>query len=501
MVKIASQIRDLLRIQVEDEPLLKAQLAAMERQIPLLYIISLTSVWAVGLHFYGTAPLYLSLYLPIAMSVMVAIRMYGWVHRVPVVDPAIVIRKLKALVVLSVGLTVILSVWGWMLDGYANDLRRSHLAFFVAVILVSAAFALAQFPPAAISSISIGGLAFSSYCISTGHVVYMVLGVNFAVVLGVIAVLLVTFNKAFVQSVHAQDTMTRANDDMARMNALLIYHRDNLAIEVRRRTAELEAQAVMLEKALSQEKELNQMQNQFVSMVSHEFRTPLTVIDATARRVERRSDVMPSQEISERMVRIRSSVKRLSGLVERTLDASRLANGAIDYNPVRFDVRQMIDDIIERQMEETPDAVINLMTDRLPDMMSGDPNLIDHMFSNIVSNAVKYSQDNPFIEVSVKGEDDRLVFTVRDQGVGIPKDELARVTERFYRASTSGGIPGTGIGLNFVSSLVKMHNGCLCIDSEEGAWTEVSINLPLDGVTVKPVCGASCEPEQVTRTA
>ena len=205
---------------------------------------------------------------------------------------------------------------------------------------------------------------------------------------------------------------------------------------------------------------------------------------------------MASEEIEDRMTKVRSSVRRLSGLVDRTLDASKMANGAIEYNPVSFDVSKLLQDVLEHQSEVSPAAQIRLKTDCLPKEMMGDPHLIDHMFSNIISNAIKYSPDIPVIKVSLVGDGDRLTFTVKDHGVGIPRAELAKVTNRFYRASTSNGIPGTGIGLNFVASLVDMHNGCFCIDSEEGAWTKVSINLPIDGRTRKSVCGKSCSTDE-----
>ena len=494
---IKAQMRDLLRLRTEDEPLLRAQLHAMERQIPLLYIIILTNVWALGIHFLDTAPQYLTLYLPITTTFFIATRMVHWGKRAreeKSID--VVISKLKALFVLCVVITAILSGWAWSLDSYANDLQRAHITFFVAVILTSSAFALAQYPLAAVSSLWIGGLTFLSYSASGGSLVQFGLGVNFLVVLAIVTILLATFNKSFVASVHAQENMAKANAEMSNLNEQLIFHRDNLAQEVEKQTAELREQAVKLEQALSHEKELNQMQTRFVSMVSHEFRTPLTVIDATARRVERRHGSMASEEIEDRMTKVRSSVRRLSGLVDRTLDASKMANGAIEYNPVSFDVSKLLQDVLEHQSEVSPAAQIRLKTDCLPKEMMGDPHLIDHMFSNIISNAIKYSPDIPVIKVSLVGDGDRLTFTVKDHGVGIPRAELAKVTNRFYRASTSNGIPGTGIGLNFVASLVDMHNGCFCIDSEEGAWTKVSINLPIDGRTRKSVCGKSCSTDE-----
>ena len=493
-MKLKAYIAELGKIREDDEPLLYAQLEALERQIPLLYIVLLTNVWGIGLHFLSSAPIYLALILPVMLTIMVVIRFLSWTRRSKV-RPSIedVKRKLRALVVLGTMITVVLSCWGWSLDGYADALQRTHLSFFVATVIISSVFALAQFPPAAIWSMWLGGATFNLYCFSTGEPIYYGLGLNFAMVLGIISVLLLTSSRAFVQSVHTREAMAKANSDMSAMNEELTFHRDNLASEVKRRTAELEAQAVRLQEALSQEKELNQLQNQFVSMVSHEFRTPLTVIDATARRVARNGSGMSKEELVDRMSRVRSSVKRLSGLVERTLDASRLANGVIDYNPVAFALPAFIDEILDCHKEAAPQAEFRVTLSELPPTLTGDPQLIDHMLSNVLSNAIKYAPENPVIEVTASSDGECFRFTVRDNGVGIPKHDLDKVMNRFYRAKTSSGIPGTGIGLSFVSELVAMHKGCICIDSEEGKWTEVTISLPLDGVSARNHCGQSCK--------
>lgn len=493
-MQLRTYYSDLLRIREDDEPLLRAQLTAMERQIPLLYIIILTSVWGLAIHFQGDAPEYLTLWLPGALTFMVISRMATWIWRPTGKIPLrIVKRKLQALTLVTAVITGVLCGWAWGLDTYADDLQRTHVAFFVAIILPSAAFTLAQFPRAALISMFCGCVTFDSWVAMSGEPVMIGLGLIFTLVLVMIASLLKSIYGSFVESVHSQASMSRANAEMSRMNEELTFHRDNLASEVKRRTAELEEHALKLQQALAQEKELNALQNQFVSMVSHEFRTPLTVIDATARRVEKKASGMTQEELAERMSRVRSSVKRLSGLVERTLDASRLANGSIEYNPVSIDLPAFIDEVLDRQKEAATNVEFSVTATNLPATLTGDPQLIDHMLSNVLSNAIKYSPHDPVISITASADDVRFNFVVRDNGVGIPAGEIDKVMERFYRAKTSDGIPGTGIGLNFVAELVEMHNGCICIDSEEGEWTEVTISLPLDGRTCKEGCDRSCK--------
>lgn len=266
-----------------------------------------------------------------------------------------------------------------------------------------------------------------------------------------------------------------------RLHLEVRYHRDNLSTEVLKRTQELKEQTFRLEQALKQEKELNEMTNQFVSTVSHEFRTPLTIIDAVARRVSKRLHQMDEGELRERMDRIRDSAQRLSQMVESTLDAAKLASGQMAFNQEDVDVSQLLEDVIDRHREIAPGFKINVHRENVPDTIRADSRLLDHVFANLVSNAIKYSKDRPEVDVIIKGTGSHVDVRVRDRGVGIPKKELPHIAERFYRASTSKGIKGTGIGLNLVTQLVELHSGCFCIDSEEGEWTEVTVRLPITG--------------------
>jgi PAS domain S-box-containing protein len=259
----------------------------------------------------------------------------------------------------------------------------------------------------------------------------------------------------------------------------IVRHRDELSLMVEERTRVIRAQAFELEQALAAERELNQMQNKFISMVSHEFRTPLTIIDGTAQRLERKADGITPDQLRERAHAIRSTVARLAHLVERTLDASRLAANRIDLTPSEFGVRELIKDVCARQKEISPEHAFTLDLDGYPERLVGDQRLLDHVFANVVSNAAKYSAKNPVIEVRGGVEGGFAVLRVKDYGVGVPREEISKLFQQYVRAKTSTGIPGTGVGLHLVKMFVEMHHGWVRLDSEEGRWTEVTIALPL----------------------
>ena len=355
---------------------------------------------------------------------------------------------------------------------HGDATQRGHAIFFLAITLIVTVLALSALPYAAFACLIFCGAAFTVFLMTTQEITLVAISVSFLLNAGLIVILLANYWRAF-RGHHT------ALSSMRDLNAELEKSRDTLSAEVEKRTAELNIQKERLEEALAAERELNEMQNQFVSMVSHEFRTPLTIIDATARRVSRQAGQMPDAEVEARMDKIHKAVLRLSGMVERTLDASRIATGNIAFSPEPFSLSEMLADVVDRQRDISPAHVIDLEIENVPESYHGDPRLMDQILTNLISNAAKYSQEDPRVEVSMIGNDEAITLRIRDHGVGIPATELQNVSERFFRASTSKGIPGTGIGLNLVANLVELHKGCFCIDSEEGKWTEVRVRLPM----------------------
>ena len=304
--------------------------------------------------------------------------------------------------------------------------------------------------------------------------------------------------------VHLQNVIGFLDDSLKetdRLHEEVKFHRDNLKTEVAKRTMELEDQAMKLEQALGQEKELNELQNQFVSTVSHEFRTPLTIIDAVARRVSLKGENMASDDLKNRMQTIRGATTRLSDLVEHTLDSAKLAAGNFDMTLEDLNFGAMVRDVVDRHRIIAPDFQFKLQLDPEECSLEGDERLLDHVVSNLVSNAIKYSAKCPYVSVSVSLENEQVVLSVRDHGVGIPKDELPNITRRFFRASTSKGIKGTGIGLNLVAHLIELHHGEFSIDSEEGAWTEVTVRLPIRQDVAAPVPQTRANPDDAKTEA
>ena len=235
-----------------------------------------------------------------------------------------------------------------------------------------------------------------------------------------------------------------------------------------------------LEIALQKERELSSLQRQFVAMVSHEFRTPLAIIDGNAQRLERRKVPVTEEKISGTVAKIRTSVVRLTELMESILSSASLEEGKIQCRPADCDIETLLRQVCASYRGLNAAHRIFDELDGLPPTISADEKLLRQIFSNLLSNAFKYAPEGTSVWVNGRiGDHDDVVISVRDEGVGIPEHEQEELFQRFFRASTSTGIPGTGIGLHLVKHLVEMHGGDIDVDSSPGQGSTFSVRLPI----------------------
>ena len=258
---------------------------------------------------------------------------------------------------------------------------------------------------------------------------------------------------------------------LARME--LVGHRDQLEAIVRERTKDLE-------ESLERETRLRELYKSFVSMVSHQFRTPLSIVDSSAQRMIRRGKEMSEGEIRERAGKIRTAALRLTRLVSSTLNATKVDAGEIDLSIRCCDLGKLIEEACERQKETDPDRIFRLQLDRLPPLVPCDPLLIDQAIANLLSNAVKYSPATSPIDICADVEERWVRLKVCDRGVGIPEEERPRIFERFFRARTAAGVEGTGIGLHFTRTIARMHGGDVEARSREGGGSSFILSIPIE---------------------
>jgi len=233
-----------------------------------------------------------------------------------------------------------------------------------------------------------------------------------------------------------------------------------------------------LVKLLQQEKHLTEMQREFVSMASHEFRTPLAIIDSNAQRLLRGKDTMAPERVYGRLGKIRESVSRMQYLLNRFLDFSLAQTKGLELNRRRQPFRETVQRICTNFAEACSTHNIEVDVAALPEHYAFDEKLLELCVENLLSNAVKYSPNATMVSIAGTVRDGVIEIAVTDQGVGIPEPEISKVFDKYFRASTSSGIPGTGIGLNMAASAVELHNGDIHIDSKVGEGSRISIRLP-----------------------
>lgn len=249
--------------------------------------------------------------------------------------------------------------------------------------------------------------------------------------------------------------------------------------DYKRQQALLAQQSVELAAALEKERNVVEQQKTFVSMVSHEFRTPLTIIDGNAQIIERRGTSLAKEVLEKRAGTIRSAVERLVRLIETILSSHMMEIGKIELCRAPCDLEKLLRDTVADQQDISPAHKIRLDIRHLPASMEIDEKVIRQTLTNLLSNAVKYSPQGKFVDVSAFPENDTVIIEVKDEGIGIPEEEMPKIFTRYFRASTSGGIPGSGLGLNLVKHFVEMHNGQVALRSKVGIGTVVTVSLPI----------------------
>ena len=267
-------------------------------------------------------------------------------------------------------------------------------------------------------------------------------------------------------------------DEMGEMARSVAVFRDN-AIALMHSQRRMLEQTSTLDLALENEQRLTAKQRNFVSMSSHEFRTPLTIIDGHAQRLIKLSDRLDPADIRDRGARIRSAVLRMTGIMESLLAASRLLDGQAVFQPTELEPRALLQEACQVHREATRGANISERYEELPDTIHGDPKLLFHAFSNLISNAIKYSAEGSPVEVSARREGSELVVRVRDHGIGIAARDRGHLFERYFRGANATGIAGTGVGLHLVAMVVGMHQGEVIAESLEGVGSTFIVRLPV----------------------
>ena len=270
-----------------------------------------------------------------------------------------------------------------------------------------------------------------------------------------------------------------AEERIKRVNAELELKVEERTKILKETLHQLEASKDELSAALEKEKELNDMKSRFVTMASHEFRTPLSTILSSASLIGKYKNTEEEEKRHKHVDRIKSAVTNMTLILNDFLSAGKLEEGKISVNLVTIDVPSYIHESLnELSNFLKPGQVVNYNHQGDKNFVC-DKQFLKNMIINLVSNASKFSPENKTIEINTINSNNELQLTVKDNGMGIPADEQKNLFERFFRAKNASNVQGTGLGLSIVAKYVEVLKGIIKFESELNKGTTFYINLPL----------------------
>lgn len=284
--------------------------------------------------------------------------------------------------------------------------------------------------------------------------------------------------KIFTGFVHDLTKQKEAEDQ-------LLDYTEKLEAEVNTRTqdliklvSELEETKEHLSQSLAKEKELGQLKSRFVSMASHEFRTPLSSVQLSATLIDKYALKRDLSSIQKHVKKIKGSVELLTNILNDFLSLERLETGQTLASVEEINLVRFSEEIIEemRPITKQNQSIVYQHTGNT-DAVNLDRNLLKSAIINLISNAIKYSGENTFIEFNTELSENTCMIEVKDNGIGIPIEEQKHLLEPFFRANNTGKIPGTGLGLNIVKRYVSLMKGDISWISKENEGTTFTLTF------------------------
>ncbi len=286
----------------------------------------------------------------------------------------------------------------------------------------------------------------------------------------------------------------KAEEALRQSEEQLIVYATELEKKVKARTEDLNTSVRNLEKevaerkkaeeevlhALAKERELNEMKSKFVSIASHEFRTPLSTILSSISLIEQYRQIGQFDKIDKHVARARASANHMTSILNDFLSVGKLEEGKVEIIREQVNINDLLSDIAEEiKLTLKPGQQIQIGSPAKLSNLYTDGRMLRNVLFNLLSNASKYSEEGKTIRLSCSTQPSGLMVSIEDNGIGIPEEDQRHLFERFFRASNAINIQGTGLGLNIVKRYLDLLNGTISFTSEYGKGSTFTIQLPI----------------------
>lgn len=289
-----------------------------------------------------------------------------------------------------------------------------------------------------------------------------------------------TVNKVRGLALGAVDYITKPiqpEEVLARVKTHLTIQQ--LQRDLHTRNAELQASNEELQASLERERELNTLKSRFISVASHEVRSPLALVSITTSMLRRYSDRISDEKKVEHFELIEAEVERITDILDNVLIISKAGSGNFQFRPKSVDVKHFCQRIAEKfkiMSEET--HTISLSSTGEHFQIAVDPELLQHILSNLLANAIKYSPAGGTISFELSRDNEHVMFRIKDEGIGILEADQQHLFDAFHRGKNVGNIRGTGLGLSIVKQFVELHGGTINVESEVNKGTTFTVIIP-----------------------
>ena len=271
----------------------------------------------------------------------------------------------------------------------------------------------------------------------------------------------------------------RLRAEAERANELLLLKDEKILALSRSLEEKIAARTEELNAALAKERELNRLKSNFISIITHETRTPLAIILGSVEILSRYYDRLPSEKRVEHLRTIDSAVQRMTELLEDVLVFSKAEAGRLEFDPTEIDLKAFCLRLVEELQASTHQRCPIEVAVNLTETARADETMMRHILTNLITNAVKYSPPGKPVRFSVSRDEGAAIFVVQDSGMGISEEDQKNLFTPFHRGKNVTTLQGSGLGLVIVKHCVERHGGRVSVESSENVGTTVRVWLPL----------------------